>query len=349
MVRIGIIGLGGIARDVHIPGIAEATGGRLTAICDPKESMLKEIGDKYGIPENRRFQDYRELIRCADVDAVEICTPNFLHVPMAVEAVRAGKAINVEKPLSMNYAEAKKLEDALRETNVPNMMCFSCRFRPAVRYGKELLDQGVLGDILSVNAEYLKSSGFRAGRRLEWRFVKEYAGSGVLGDLGVHLVDMARLLVGDMTRVCSETGITVKQRKKRGSDQLGNVETDDYCNFLADFECGAHGVFKVTRCAIGHENTIRFDIFGTKGALSFNLNTPDELSLCIAGAGGESGGMHTVKVPDKYKASQEQTFIDLVSGKDCQYLPTVLDGLRSQKVLDALLESSEKSCWVPIL
>ena len=348
MVRVGIIGLGGIARNVHIPGIVEAAGGKITAICDPKESMLKEVGDAYGIPENRRFQNYLELIHCADVDAVEICSPNFLHVPMAIEAVRAGKAINVEKPLSVNYAEAKKLEDALQENSVPNMMCFSCRFLPAVRYAKELLDQGLLGDILSVNAEYLKSSAFWAGRRLEWRFIKEYAGTGVLGDLGVHLVDMARLLVGDMTRVCSETGIAVKQRKMRSSDELGNVETDDYCFFMADFACGAHGMFTVTRCAIGHENTIRFDIFGTKGSLSFNLNTPDEISLCIGEADAKGCSFHTVKVPDGYKASQEQMFIDLVSGKDCQYLPTAADGLRSQKVLDALLESSEKHCWVSV-
>ena len=348
MVRIGIIGLGGIARSVHIPGIAEATGGRITAICDPKASMLKEIGDAYHIPEDRRFQNYLDLINCADVDAVEICTPNFLHIPMAVAAVRAGKAINVEKPLSVNYAEAQKLEDALRENSVPNMMCFSCRFRPAVRYAKEILSRGLLGDILSVNAEYLKSSGFWAGRRLEWRFVKEYAGTGVLGDLGVHLVDMARFLVGDMTQVCAEIGIAVKQRKKLNSDEIGTVETDDYCSFMADFECGAHGMFKVTRCAIGHENTVRFDIFGTKGFLSFDLNTPDKLSLCIGEVDAESCGIHTVKVPDKYQSSQEQMFIDLVSGKDCPYLPTVADGLRSQKVLDALLESSEKRCWVSV-
>ena len=348
MVRIGIIGLGGIARSVHIPGIAEATGGRITAICDPKASMLKEIGDAYHIPEDRRFQNYLDLINCADVDAVEICTPNFLHIPMAVAAVRAGKAINVEKPLSVNYAEAQKLEDALQENSVPNMMCFSCRFRPAVRYAKEILSRGLLGDILSVNAEYLKSSRFWAGRRLEWRFVKEYAGTGVLGDLGVHLVDMARFLVGDMTQVCAETGIAVKQRKKLNSDEIGTVETDDYCSFMADFECGAHGMFKVTRCAIGHENTVRFDIFGTKGFLSFDLNTPDELSPCIGEVDAESYGIHTVKVPDKYQSSQEQMFIDLVSGKDCPYLPTVADGLRSQKVLDALLESSEKRRWVSV-
>lgn len=195
-------------------------------------------------------------ITCDDVDAVEICTPNYLHVPMVIDAVKAGKPINVEKPLSINLSEAKKLEDALKNNTVPNMMCFSYRFKPAVRYAKEILNRKLLGDILSVNVEYLKSSAFMEGRRLDWRFVKEYAGTGVLGDLGVHLIDMAQFLLGDMTRVCAEAGIIVKQRKKLDSDELGNVETDDYCNFMADFECGAHGMFTITRCAIGHKNTI---------------------------------------------------------------------------------------------
>ena len=348
MIGIGIIGVGGIADNVHIPGINEAEGGQLVAICDTDKKRLNEIGDKYNIPQNRRFENYLDLIACSEVDAVEVCTPNYLHVPMAQAAAKAGKPINVEKPLSTNLTEAKKLGDTLLENSVPNMMCFSYRFKPAVRYAKEILNRGLLGDILSVNVEYLKSSAFWADRRLDWRFIKEYAGTGVLGDLGVHLIDMAQFLVGDMTRVCAEAGIVVKQRKRLDSDELGNVETDDYCNFMADFDCGAHGMFTITRCAIGHDNTIKYDIFGTKGVLSFNLNNPDELSLCIGEIDVESYGMHTVSVPNKYKITQEQMFIDMASGKPCRYLPTVKDGIGCQKILDSLLESSENNCWISL-
>lgn len=348
MIRIGIIGVGGIANGVHIPGINAADGGILTAICDVDKKRLKQVGDTYNIPENRRFEDYHELIACNDVDAVEICTPNYLHVPMAIDAVKAGKPVNVEKPLSVNVTEAKKLECALQENRVPNMMCFSYRFKPAVRYAKEILNRKLLGDILSVNVEYLKSSAFMEGRRLDWRFVKEYAGTGVLGDLGVHLVDMAQFLVGDMTRVCGEAGIIVKQRKKLDSDELADVETDDYCNFMADFECGAHGMFTVTRCAIGHDNTIKYDIFGTKGVLSFNLNNPNELNLCIGEIDVESYGMHKVMVPEKYGITQEQMFIDMASGKKCEYLPTVADGMKCQKILDSLLKSSTDKTWIDL-
>lgn len=346
MVRIGIIGVGGIANGAHIPGINKSEGGILTAICDTDSKALKKTGDKYNIPENLRFENYLDLIHCSEVDAVEICTPNYLHVKMAVDAVMAGKPINVEKPLSVNLDEAEKLGDALKKHNVPNMMCFSYRFKPAVRYAKEIMKRGLLGDILSVNVEYLKSSAFWPGRRLDWRFIKEYAGTGVLGDLGVHLIDMAQFLVGDIKSVCAEAGIVVKQRKKLDSEEMGAVETDDYCNFMADFECGAHGMFTITRCAIGHDNTIKYDIFGTKGVISFNLNNPDELSLCIGEIDVESNGMHTVRVPDKYKITQEQMFVDLVNGKECVHLPTVADGISCQKILDSLLESSQIGKWI---
>lgn len=348
MVRIGIVGVGRIAENAHFPGICGADGGVVTAICDIDVKRLNEMGDRYNIAQNRRFENYLDLISCSDVDAVEVCTPNHLHVPIAIAAAKSGKPINVEKPLSVNLADANKLGNALKENSVPNMMCFSYRFKPAVRYAKEIMNRGLLGDILSVNVAYLKSSAFWEGRRLDWRFIKEYAGTGVIGDLGVHLIDMAQFLIGDMTRVCAKAGIVVKQRKKLDSEELGNVETDDYCNFMANFECGAKGLFNITRCAIGHDNTIKYDIFGTKGVISFNLNNPDELGVCLGEIDAESYGLHTVKVPDKYKITQEQMFIDMVNGKDCQYLPTVADGLSCQKILDSLLESSEKDCWISL-
>jgi len=348
MVRIGIIGAGGIANSAHIPLIENSNGGRVTAICDVDPMALQRTGDRLGIDPRFRFEHYEDLIACPEVDAVEICTPNYLHIPMAVAAVKAGKPVNIEKPLSLTTGDTQPLADALQANPVPNMMCFSYRFRPAVRYAKEILQKGMLGDILSVNVEYLKDSAFWEGRRLDWRFVKKYAGTGVLGDLGVHLIDMAQFLVGDVKSVCARAGIVVKQRMKLDSDELADVETDDYCNFMAEFEGGAQGMFTITRCAIGHANTIRYDIFGTKGVLSFNLNQPDELTLCVGEVDVETKGMHTVKVPKKYHITQEQMFIDLVQNRPCTHLPTVADGIRCQRVLDALLDSSENKKWVTI-
>ena len=214
------------------------------------------MGDRLNIPHNRRFTDYRQLIACEDVDAVEICTPNHLHVPMALEAVRAAKAVEAEKPLSTAYEHgAEKLFTAVKESDVPNMVCFSYRFKPAVRYAKHLMESGKLGKIINVTVEYLQSGVFIPGRRLEWRFVKEFAGSGTLGDLGIHLIDMARFLVGEFESVYAMSNTIVKERRKLDSEEMAPVLVDDITGFLARIHGGVIANFLVIKCAIGESNT----------------------------------------------------------------------------------------------
>lgn len=353
MVRVGIIGCGGIATGKHIPELLKVADCKITAICDIDKNALERTKAGLGLDEKHCFEDYKKLIECDDVDAVEICTPNYLHVPMAEYAVTHGKAINVEKPLAISADDTKNLEKLLCENGTPNMMCFSYRFFPAVRYAKHILDRGLIGKVVSVNVEYLKSSAFWEGRRLDWRFVKEYAGTGVLGDLGVHLIDMAQLLVGDVKSVSAMAGVVVKQRMKLDCDELANVETDDYCNFIASLCDRTTGdsvpaSFVITRCAIGHANTIKYDIFGTDGVISFDLNNPDVLGVCIGEVDKACDGLHTVKVPQKFKIAQEQMFIDRVNGKECVHLPTIADGIKCQRVLDALLKSSEQRRTIDI-
>lgn len=345
--RIGIVGVGGIANNVHIPELRKTGEAEVYAICDIDKKRLSEVGDRLGVPEERRFENYRDLIAC-DVDAVEICTPNYLHTKIACAAVRAGKPINVEKPLDISASAAQALADTLAAHPVPNMMCFSYRFKPAVRYAKHILEEKKLGEIINVKVEYLKSSAFAEGRRLDWRFVKTYAGTGVLGDLGVHLIDMATFLVGDITEVVGTTATVVKQRKRLDSEELAPVETDDTCSFLARFACGAAANFFITRCAYGNVNTIQFEIYGTEGVLRFNLNEPDKLQVCIGKIDCESDGLHEITIPGKYALGQEQNFVNLLRGRKTPYHPDVAEGMKCQKILDAIYESEQRGCWIPI-
>ncbi len=348
MVRIGIVGVGGIAQNVHIPQLLKVADCKITAICDVDAKTLGAVGDMLGIDEAHRFANYGDLIACEDVDAVEICTPNHLHVPIAVETIKAGKPVEIEKPLACNLEQTKALEAALKENPVPNMMCFSYRFRPATRFAKWIIDQGLLGDIVSVDVAYLKSSAFMEGRRLDWRFVKEYAGTGVLGDLGVHLIDMTRYLVGDINSICGDTRIVVKQRQRLDSDEWAPVETDDYCSFVANVGKDVAATFMITRCAIGNANTIKYDIYGTEGVISFNLNDPDEIGLCVGKIDKECNGMHTVKVPARFALGQEKTFVDVASGKKVADLPVAEDGIDCQRILDAILRSTEEKRWIDV-
>ena len=348
MVRIGIIGVGGVAQRAHIKELLECKDAKITAICDIDKNTLNMVGDKLGIEEDYRFENYKDLINCEKVDAVEICTPNYLHVKMAIDVIRAGKAVEIEKPLGINYEETKELVKAIEENHVPNMMCMSYRFRPAVRFAKWIMNKKLIGDIVSIDVQYLKSSGFWEGRRLDWRFIKKYAGTGVLGDLGVHLIDLATFLAGDVTKICAQTKIVVKKRKKLDCEEMGTVETDDYCSFIAEMQGGAMANFMITRCAYGHSNTIKFDVYGTEGVISFNLNNANELGVCIGEVDVKSNGLHTVKVPPEFNVKQEQSFINRVNGDTCEYLPEIKDGVKLQKILDAILESAEQQKWVEL-
>lgn len=339
MLNIGIIGVGGIAQ-THIRMLKKVEQAKICAICDINEERLQKVGDQLEIPTSHRFTDYKDLIACPDVQAVEICTPNYLHIPMAMDVVRAGKAVEIEKPLSVDYNDVEALLQLIEEKGVVNMTCFSYRFRPAVRYARQLIQEGKLGDIIHANVAYLKSSGFWAGRRLDWRFEKQYAGCGVIGDLGVHLMDMVSYLAGEYKSVYASTDIIVKQRQKLDSDDYAPVETEDVAMVLATLKGGAKVNFQVSRCAIGNSNTIRFEMYGTKGMLRLDIDKPNELELCMGTGTKDKEIVETITVPDGYDVSQEETFVRAALGEKLAWLPDVAEGAKCQKFIDAMLESA---------
>lgn len=343
-IRIGVIGCGSIANGRHLPEIREAAHGEVYALCDTDSNALRMAGETYGVPEERRFENYMDLIMCPDVDAVDICTPNYLHCSMAQAAISAGKPFCIEKPVGMDNDEVDRLKIAADRAGVKSMVCFSYRFMPAVRYAKWLVEQGTLGKINAVYTQYLKSSGYMEGRRLDWRFEKRFARYGVSGDLAVHLIDLASFLAGDIQRICADTGILVKERKRLDSEEYAPVDTDDYCNFLAKIENGASATFSITRCAPGNSNCVRMEVYGDKGGIRFDLNENDRLEVCA----GANGKMELVMVPQEFYTTQMQEFINLIHEKPDKYVPTLEDGCKCQKVLAGILESAESGSWVPV-
>ncbi len=330
------------------------------------EEVLQRQADKYNVAPDRRFTDYHDLCSCPDVDAVEVCTPNYLHIPCAMAAVDAGKAINVEKPFALNREQAQPLMELIARKPVPNMMCFSYRFSPTAQYAKHLKNQGELGDIVSVNIEYLKDSGLWEGRPFAWRFDKQYAGSGVLCDLGSHLVDLVRYLVGDIKEVCADKATVVKERplpdqpmtsvywSNANVGDMMPVTTDDYCHFTArmDNESWTLVNFTVFRAASGEGNHVRFDIYGTKGMISFDPNNSSVLGVCMGKEDMKTRTIRSIPAPENFCYTQEQTFVATVKGEAPAYLPdlapTLKDGFANQKILDAVLQSAEEHRWVTI-
>jgi predicted dehydrogenase len=279
---------------------------------------------------------------------VEICTPNHLHAEMAREVLSAGKYLNLEKPIAMSYEEAMSIVEAEKNSAVFGMTCFTYRFMPAVRYAKHLVEAGVVGNIVGLNVAYLKNSAYWEGRPLEWRFEKEKAGSGVVGDLGVHLIDLAQLLAGNIVELCATKQTVVKERPTLDGKGVGRVTTDDSCSFIARFACGAEGSFHITRCAIGHQNTIRYDVYGDRGSISFDLNDPSILMICRGEGDPRNYKTETVKVPEEFYLKQEQAFVNAVLGDRDPLFPTLENGAQGQKVVDAILESSESRRWINV-
>ncbi|MBQ8409414.1 MAG: Gfo/Idh/MocA family oxidoreductase [Clostridia bacterium] len=347
-VRVGIIGTGGIANWRHIAELLKCENAEIVALCDINEKALKSSAEKAGVAPEKCYVDYRDLIADPDVDAVEVCTPNFNHAEIAKAVLAANKPLNLEKPIAMSYDEALSIVEAEKNSKAFGMTCFTYRFMAAARYAKHLVEEGVIGTIVGLNVAYLKNSAYWEGRPLEWRFEKEKAGSGVVGDLAVHLIDLAQLLSGNIVELCATKQIVVKERPTLDGKGIGKVTTDDSCSFIARFECGAEGCFHITRCAIGHQNTIRYDVYGDKGSISFDLNDPSILMICKGEGDPRNYKTETVKVPAEFYLMQEQAFVNAVLGEKDVIFPTLADGAQGQKVVDAILASAEKGAWMTV-
>jgi predicted dehydrogenase len=350
-IKIGIIGLGGIAEGVHLPGIERCKDFELSSVCDIDREKLNRIGDRYNIDPSLRFTSYRDLIASDRVEAVDICTPNDCHFQMAMEAVNAGKPYAVEKPAAMNAGEAETLARLTKERGVKNMVCFSYRFKTAARYARHLVQSGALGELYHVYTQYFQAWGNQdQGTPLIWRFIKARAGSGALGDLGCHALDLARFITGrNYTKVAGDAGAFVKERPLPGSSEKGAVDVDDYCHYLARMEGGLSAVFEITRFGFGRGNFQRLEIYGRRGALVYKLDENpgiDELEICVGQPLGQLNTFVKIPLPPSYKADQTQSFADIIKGTGDGLAAVIEDGLANQKTLDAVIESFENERWV---
>lgn len=340
--RIGVIGMGGIA-NYHIWGIENSPDAELFAICDVSAKALEERGEALGIPRERRYLNHLELLANADVDAVMIGTPNMNHFAVALDAIRAGKPFALEKPIAMNTREALELREELAARPVAHIVCFTYRYKSAVRYAKELIRSGKLGTIRHVYSQYLQGWAIPEEVPLYWRFSKELSGSGALGDLGSHILDLHRFLVGETLSVVGHGDTIVRERDKLDGSGKGEVDVDDFCHVLGRMENGISSSMEISRFAYGRGNYQRIEIYGTKGSLVYGLEAEDTLE---GNFDDEEGGFRTLEIPETYRSEQMQSFFDLVRGKDDGLNATIEDGYVNQRTIDAILESFAEGRWI---
>ncbi|MGO4698078.1 Gfo/Idh/MocA family protein [Paenibacillus sp. 2TAB26] len=341
--KIGVIGLGGIA-NFHIEGILASEHAEIWSICDCNEEALLAKGNELGIPLERQYVNHLDMLKQSELDAVTIGTPNSNHFQIAYDAIIHRKPFALEKPIALDAREAAILRQELANHPIPHMVCFTYRYKSAVRYAKQLLEQGTLGKINHVYSQYLQSWGINEEIPLLWRFRKDLSGSGALGDLGSHILDLKRFLIGETVKVIADAGTIVKERDNLNGEGKGEVDVDDFCHVLARFEDGGSSTMNISRFAFGRGNYQRIEIYGTQGALIYNLEEEDSLEIKL----GEDKQFRKIDIPNSFAANQMQSFFNLLNGKQDGLDATIEDGYINQLTLDSILLSTQEERWITI-
>lgn len=307
--NIGIIG-GGLIGRTHTVGyhmmktfFAEQTKDvHLRIIAERDEAFAKETAQHLGIPE--WTDDWRRMVASDDVDLVFVCVPNNMHKEIALETIANGKHIFCEKPLARTAEEAQEIVDAVERAGVTHGIGFNYRKAPAVQLIKRWIDEGMLGKLVGFRGSFVQDWGMDESGALSWRFQKEIAGSGSLGDLGSHVLDMARFLVGEISDVAALLSTHITQRPigagglghkaGTGAVQMGDVDVDDICDVLLRFDNGAQGTVVASRLASGKKNHFDFEIYGMKGAVYFDWERPNEVLLSTFDTPNERSGFTRV-------------------------------------------------------
>ncbi|WP_066191669.1 MULTISPECIES: Gfo/Idh/MocA family protein [Gracilibacillus] len=349
----------------------------LKAISGRNETAVKEAMENMGWESYET--DWRKLIARDDIDVIDIVTPNHTHAEIAIAAAEAGKHIITEKPLALTVEEAERMVDAVERNKVKHMVCHNYRFVPAVQYIKQLITEGRLGHIYHYRANYLQDFIMDPNFPLAWRLKKEISGSGALGDIGAHSIDLARFLVGEFQEVSAMMETFIKERPIGGdtagglsaaasteAQEMGEVTVDDAVAFLARMENGIFGVFEATRFAGGNRNKNKLEINGEKGSVRWDMENMNKLEVYLADDEAGLQGFRVINCteevhpyagaywPAGHIIGYEHTFINLMDAffrglaADQQAYPDFIDGLQNQKVLDAIERSATEKRWISL-
>jgi predicted dehydrogenase len=337
----------------------------LKAVCGRNEAGVKAFNDKWGY--ERIESDWRKLVEAKDIDLIDICTPNDLHLEMAVAAAKAGKMIICEKPLARNSAEGEQMVAAVEAAKVPNFVSYNYRRIPAVTLAKKLIDEGRLGKIFHYRAKFLQdwtiSADLPVGGTGLWRLDVNAAGSGVTGDLLAHCIDTAIWLNGSIKDVSAMTETFIKERKNTFTGEAQKIGIDDACTFMGHFENGSLATFESTRYARGHKALYTLEINGEKASIMWDLHDLHRLQWFDHKDEGQLRGWRSIHITDGdhpymknwwvpgLQIGYEHSFVhqvaDFLDGVSKGKLvgPTFRDALETTRVCDAVIESAKSGSW----
>ncbi len=347
------------------------------SIVDVTDEIAADAALRFGF--EKSSSDWRSVVNDPDIDIIDIATPNHLHAEIAIAAAAAGKHIISEKPLARTGDEAKTMYEAVKSAGIVHMVAFNYRRTPAVALAKKYISEGAIGEILNFRGTYLQDWSADPDGPLSWRFQKKIAGSGSLGDIGTHVVDLARYLCGEITQVNTQLKTWVKSRPLQagGVDKLGastkdstaprgEVDVDDEVLSLLEFQNGAIGSLEATRNAHGRNNFLTFEIHGSLGSIYFNYERRDELQVAFAADQADRKGFRTVYTGPAHpygeglwpipalgigygetKIIETYDFVKaIVEGGEVS--PNFKDGYQINLIADAMAASAQSRAWTPV-
>jgi predicted dehydrogenase len=337
---------------------------RRQVVVDVTEELAQRGAKQFGYEESA--VDWREIISRDDIDIVDITTPNDLHRPIAELALNHGKHVLCEKPLALTAESARLMCECAKRSRSVHMVAFNYRRCPAVLEAKRLIESGALGKIFHFRGSYLQDWAIPADTPFTWRFSAGQSGSGALGDIGSHALDLALYLVGEIVNVVGVTKTFIESRPIPGSGSLGAVDVDDCAVALLRFSNGAVGTLDCSRFSYGRKNFLAFEISGSKGAVAFNWERSNELQFYSAQDSGEIQGFRTIitgpahpngevfwPIPGlgtafiETQVIQIGDFVRAISGG--QPVNTDFEhGWRVQQVMEAILASARNGQWTEV-
>ncbi|MGP4113318.1 Gfo/Idh/MocA family protein [Streptomyces sp. 4N509B] len=350
----------------------------LVAVADEVPGRAEEAAEQFGFATASR--DWRELVADPRVEAVSVTAPNFLHREIGLAVAAAGKHLWIEKPVGLTADDARAVADAARTAGVRSAVGFNYRNAPAVEAAHRMIAAGELGAVTHARVRLFSDYAAHPNAALTWRYERERGGSGVLGDLASHGIDLARHLLGPIAALTADTAVFLPERARPtgataghvrvvdGAAVMGRVENEDYVSCLLRFASGARGVLEASRVAVGEQNAYGFEIHGTKGAVSWDFRRLNELRVSRATPeaayqdqpvatvhAGPGDGDFAAFQPG---AANAMGYDDLKVIEAHRFLLSVADGVprgatlddavRAATALDAMTRSAAEGGWVPV-
>ncbi|MFE7071872.1 Gfo/Idh/MocA family protein [Streptomyces sp. NPDC057620] len=353
----------------HFPGLSVRP--ELIAVADEVPGRAEEAAARYGFATAAR--DWREVAADPRVRAVSVAAPNFLHREIGVAMAEAGKHLWIEKPVGLTAADARAVAGAVAKAGVQGTVGFNYRNAPAVAAARELIAAGEIGTVTHIRIRLFSDYAAHPEGALTWRYERERGGSGVLGDLASHGVDLARFLLGEIASLTADTAVFVPERARptgataghtrSTGGELGPVENEDYVSCLLRFASGARGVLEACRVSVGEQNNYGFEIHGTKGAVSWDFRRMGELgvsrgtsfqdqpvsTLYVGPGHGEYAAFQPGSANsmgyDDLKVIEAYNFLRSIA-EGTPYGATLEDAVHSATALDAMARSAEHGAWV---